>query len=247
MRRTRHLLVLLLLLAVGTASAQCERGPTTSELSIQGFGAAYFQQVRTDSAHDSVEFYGGVCLTGEGVAWTLLAQRVTVRGLRGQLSVSAELPTVHFEGWTMTAASLHADRQTLTLSTVRVAGKQLNGDASAVTVDLQKETLRLQHAVLEAPTYVVRGASAVVAGDGVTVDRPLITTCTCAGPPLYDVQGRSARLDLQAGTVVLQGGRLRAGAVTLLLADTLTLSEKTLKDLTVPVKVSYVASDVPPG
>ncbi len=247
MQRSRHLLVLLLLLAVGTASAQCERGPTTSELSIQGFGAAYFQQVRTDSAHDSVEFYGGVCLTGEGVAWTLLAQRVTVRGLSGQLSVSAELPTVHFEGWTMTAASLHADRRTLTLSTVRVAGKQLNGDASAVTVDLQKETLRLQHAVLEAPTYVVRGASAVVAGDGVTIDRPLITTCTCAGPPLYDVQGRSARLDLQGGTVVLQGGRLRAGAVTLLLADTITLSEKTLKDLTVPVKVSYVASDVAAG
>ena len=109
----------------------------------------------------------------------------------------------------MTAASLHADRQTLTLSAVHVKGNQLSGDAAAVTVDLQEGTLHLERAVLEAPTYVVRGASAVVAGDAVTVDRPLITSCTCAGPPLYDVQGRSARLDMQNGSVVLQGGRLR--------------------------------------
>ncbi len=247
MRRTRYPLVLLLLLVAGAASAQCERGPTTSELSIRGFGAAYFQQVRTDSANDSVEFYGGVCLTGEGVGWTVLADRVTIRGLSGQLAVSAQSPTLHLEGWTLTASDLHADRRELTMNVVQVEGKDVGGTASKVTVDLQQGTMQLDQAALRGPTFSVRGTRATVTSDTVTLDQPLITTCTCAGPPLYDVRGRSARLDLRSQSVVLQDGRLNAGPVTLPLSASLTLSEKTLKDLSVPVKVSYVPSDAAAG
>jgi len=247
MRRTRYPLVLLLLLAAGVASAQCQRSPTTSELSIKGFGAAYFQQVRTDSANDRIEFYGGVCLTGEGVGWTVLAESVTIRGLRGELAVSAQHPTLHLEGWTLTAADLQADRRELTLSTVQVDGKDLGGTAATVTVDLQQGSMQLDQAALRAPTFWVRGSRATVTADGITVDHPRITSCTCGGSPLYDVQGSTARLDLQGKSVVLQDGRLHAGPVTLPLSASLTLSEKTLKDLSVPVKVSYVPSDAAAG
>ncbi|MEJ2359158.1 MAG: hypothetical protein P8Y13_13920 [Deinococcales bacterium] len=247
MRRARVLLALVAFAAFGVASAQCTRGPTTSELSIRGFGAAYFQQVRTDSAHDRVEFYGGVCLTGEGVAWTVLADRVTVTGLRGDLSVSARSPTLHLQGWTLTAAELHATRQRLAMTTVHVAGKELTGTASAVAVDLQDGTMQLDQVMLEGATFTVRGSRAEFQSGRVTVTGPRITTCTCAGPPLYEVVGSSARVDVQGQSVVLQGGRLKAGAVTVPLSDTVTLSEQTLKQLTVPVKVEYVPSDAAAG
>ena len=247
MRRTRYPLVLLLLLAAGAASAQCQRSPTTSELSIRGFGAAYFQQVRTDSANDRVVFYGGVCLTGEGVGWTVLADSVTIQGLSGDLAVSAQHSTLHLEGWTLTASDLHADRRELTLNTVQVEGKDLGGTAASVTVDLQKGSMQLARPVLRGPTFSVRGSNADVTADGITVDQPLITSCTCAGSPFYDVQGRSARLDLQGKSVVLEDGRLKAGPVTLPLSTSLTLSENTLKDLSLPVKVSYVPSDAGAG
>ena len=247
MRRTRVPLALLLLLAAGVASAQCERSPTTSELSIRGFGAAYFHQVRTDSTHDRVDFYGGVCLTGEGVAWTMLAESVTVRGLSGDLSVSAQQPTLHLEGWTMTAANLHADRRELTLETVQVQGKDLSGTATSVTLDLQQGSLRLDGAALRGPTFSVRGTMATVRGNAVTVVYPRISSCTCAGSPLYDVEGSSAQIDLQGQSVVLRDGSLHAGPVTLPLGASLTLSEKALQDLSLPVKVTYLPSDAAAG
>jgi hypothetical protein len=247
MRRTRVLPMLLALALLGVASAQCNRGPTTSELSIRGFGAAYFEQVRTDSAHDSVEFYGGVCLAGEASAWTMVADRVTITGLGGTLTVRAQNPVLHLEGWTMTASELHGTQQHLAMSAVHVAGKALSGRAATVAVDLQDGSMQLDQVMLTGATFTVRGSHAELRAGGITVTGAGITTCTCAGSPLYEVTGSTAQVAPQGQSVVLHGAELKAGAVTIPLGETVTLSRKTLEDLGIPLKVAYVATDTAAG
>ncbi len=241
------LAVLIGLTCMGSAAAQCTRGPTTSELSIKGFGAAYFEQVRTDSAHDLVEFYGGVCLAGEGVAWTVLADRITVRGLSGELSVDADNATLLVDGWRLQATNLTADRRRLEMSTVRLESRDVTGTALRAAVDLEAGSVELTRPDLGGSSFHVRGTRAVLDLQAATVSDPVLTSCTCAGAPFYDVSGSSAQVDLATQRVQLADGRLRVGAVVVPLGRSVTLDAATLASLTVPVKVAYVATDAATG
>lgn len=244
MTRARSLLVTVLALAfAGVAVAQCARGPTTSELTIRGFGAAYFEQLRTDSAQDLVEFYGGVCLTGEAAGWTVVADRVTVHGISGDLSVQAPNATLLLQGWTLKANDLRADRRRLTMTGVRLSGDALSGTAVTAAVDLEAGVLELARPELAGASFHVRGSRAELDLQGATITDPVITSCGCPGVPFYDVSGTSAKVDLSAQRVLLHQARLTLGGVAVPLGEDVTLDATTLESLTLPIEVAYLPSD----
>lgn len=246
-RALRVLLVAPALLVAGLAHAQCKPAATASQLTISGFATAYFEQFRTDTAHGSIELYGGVCLVGVTPAWTLAADRVSVTGLTGELSVSATATVLTVAGWTVDATGLDATRRRLGLSGVHLTGHGVAGDARAASLDLTDGQLRLSALTLHGAAFYLRGEEAVLAGDSLSVTGPVVTTCNCPGPPLYDVAGVSAHVDVQAQRIVLTGGRVKVAGLDVPLANTVTIDAETLKALALPIKVEYVAGDAATG
>lgn len=235
------------LLTAGLAQAQCRPSPSATELTIQGFATAYFQQFRTDTAGGAVELYGGVCLIGQKPAWTLAAQRVRVTGLKGVLQVSADDPTLTIAGWSATAASLDATRASLGLTQVRLTGHAVAGTAAEAHLDLATGDMRLSRIVMSGATFHLRGERATLSGDQLSVSDPSITTCQCVGSPLYDVKGASAKVQVQKQRIELSGGRLNLAGIVIPLANTVTLAAETLKKLNVPLTVEYIPSDASTG
>lgn len=243
MRPLRVAAAVLVLAFAAAAAGQCVVGKNASTMTLKGFGTASFQQIRTDTARGRIDFSGAVCIQGEALGWTLRAARVTVEGLARALSVTASDATVTYQGWQLTATTLVASHTHLTLRTVAIAGAEVTGTATSVAVDLTTGAMQLSAPVLHGSSFYVRGSGAQLDATGVTVDGPVITSCTCAPPHLYDVAGRQAHLDAQGTSVTLSGGRIVVGAVTIPLGEKVTLSAQALRDLAVPVKVAYVPTD----
>ncbi len=238
--RWRSTAPLLLLLTGWSAAAGCIVGPTTSVLAVEGFGVAYYQEARTDNAADLVEFYGGVCVVGEGEQWTVEADRVVISGLRGGLSLSAEPATVEVAGWRLDAALLNATRERLDMQSPRLSGPGLDGTALSATMNLVTGDVMLQELMLQSTSLIARGKQARLLGGELTIDEPTVTSCTCPGRPFFYIDGTRASVDLGGSELTLTGGVLHVGGVAVSLADPIELSEETLAELTLPLAVDYV-------
>lgn len=247
MLRFGPLVVVAALLAGSVATARCSPSASSSSMTIQGFGTATFTQLRTDTSRGRIDFYGGVCVEGEGALWTLRADRLNLEQAGGKVIATASAATVTYEGWRLKAETLRATRTDLALNRVEISGVGVTGTATSVAVDLTHNTMALTAPEVHGSTFYVHGARAQLDGNGIVVDAPTITSCTCAGPHLYDVVGRRARIDAQGQRVVLEGGRLEAGGITIPLGERVTLSAASLRALSVPVQVSYVPTDKAAG
>jgi len=242
----RALLALALsLLAGGMAAAQCAPAKGATELSIGNFATATFLELKTDASHDQVDLYGKVCVSGRG--WTLAADVVKVAGANAEIRITAQRATVTVRGWTARAASLTADSSQLTLQQVMLTGHGVDGRAASAVLDLSSGELRLGAIDLHGAAFYLSGDSATLAGDQVTVAGPGITTCHCAGPPLYRVSGASARLDARAEKVVLSDGQVTVMGVHVPLGTTVTIDAQTLKSLALPLSIEYLPSDAASG
>ncbi len=231
----------------GLAAAQCNAGPDMSTLSVEGFGTAYYHDLTTDRANDRIEFFGGVCVAGQGIPWTLLADRVVLAGLSSTLELRAAEPTVLYEGWRLQAAALVATTESLRLSAVHLDGPGASGTADRLTLDLTKGEAHLSGVAVGGETFVVRGTSATLTVDSVQVQGAIITTCTCAGTPFYVVRGDEADVDLVNSSVELRNGSLVVGGLEVPLRTPLDLDEAKLADLKVPIRIAYVADDAASG
>ncbi len=240
-------LLALALLVSAPAAAQCSRGPDTSMVSIEGFGAAYYRELRTDQANDRVVFYGGVCVAGEGATWVVMADRVVLSGLRTTLALRAEDATLRLEGWTLAAARLDATREVLNLHEVRLSGADAGGSASEVSLDLTTGDVRLTALTLRGAAFVVRGTSAALVDGGLTLQGAEVTTCTCPGTPFYAVDSAQAAVDLDGRRVTMTRAVLRVAGQSIPLAADTTLDEATLGAITLPLSVGYTATDAAAG
>jgi len=239
--------VTLAVLGGALAQAQCRPPATATRLTIKGFASAYFQQFRTDTEQNSAELYGGVCLVGADHAWTLAADRVSVSGLQGALRVTAVSPTLSFQGWSATAGSLDATSQTLSLGSVELTGHGVSGTAETLRLDLASGALELTAIDLHGAAFYLRGDSATLSGDRLGVTAPSVTTCHCAGPPLYRVDGASAQVAVQGQRIVLSGGHVVVGKLEVPLASPVTIDAAALKALTLPLTIEDVTGDAVSG
>jgi len=119
----------------------------------------------------------------------------------------------------------------------------VDGTAEHVRLDLTTGGLRLSRIDLHGAAFYLRGDVATLKGDRLSVTAPRVTTCHCAGPPLYQVTGASASVDLQAQRIVLTGGQLDVGGLHVPLASRATIDAETLKALSLPITVEYVSGD----
>lgn len=237
----RAALALASLSLLSAAWAQCERAPTTSEVTLPGFVAAYYASFRSDSANDLVDFYGGVCVTAVGGEWTVLADSVRVTGLSGALGLIAPNATFIYGAWRISAARLDADEDTLRLSQATVSGPSVAGRSSYVTLDLKTGVIDLSELELESAAFAIRGDGAVLRGETLLVSGAVVTTCIDVERPVYQLEGLSAEVDLASRSVELNGGRLALGELRIPLRETIVLSEETLATFELPVKVQFVS------
>lgn len=231
---------LLALLLLGAAQAQCARGPLTAEVTLPGQFAVYYQQFRSDAAADSAEFYGGVCVAAVGGAWTVIAERVVVGNLSGDIFLEAAAPTLYLEGWRLTAADLVANPETLTLMDAVLVGPDVGGRAESLAVDIATGRFTLTDLVLTGSAFQVEGALATLEGDVLEVEQAGVTTCIGVDPAPLAIRSRSATVALEGREVRLAGGELLVGSLRIPLRDDVTLSDKTLSEFEFPVKVAMV-------
>lgn len=237
----RRALALLALGALPTAWAQCERAPTTSEVTLPGFVAAYYQNFRSDSANDLVDFYGGVCVTAVGGEWTLLADSVRVTDISGAVGLSAPNATFIYGAWRVFARRMVADQDSLRLSDAAVEGPSVAGRSEFVTLDLKTGIIDMVDLELESAAFVVRGDGAVLRGETLSVSGAIVTTCIDVERPAYQIEGLSAAVNLESRSVELTGGHLTLGSLRIPLRETLVLSEESLATFELPVKVQFIS------
>ena len=237
---SRVIAATVLLALAGAALAQCARGPTTSEVTVPGFVAVYYQSFKSDSGADTVDFYGGVCVTAVGGGWTVMAESVTVTGLTGELGLSAPNPELYLGTWLITAGFLEATLEQLTLTDATVQGPDVDGGANELSVDLTTGEIAMVDLRLNSVAFAVRGSGAVLLGESLTLVDAGVTTCIGGETPPYEIVGLRAEVDLTARSVVLDGGALRLGAVNLPLQEQITISEESLAAFSLPVRVQNV-------
>lgn len=243
MNLRRIALTLGVLTLVGAASAQCGRGPRTSEVTLPGFLSVYYEQFRSDAQRDAAEFYGGVCVTAVGGDWTVLAERVLLSDLSAEVQLEAEHPELFFGPWRMTADTLSANERTLTLRDATVDGPDASGGARVLEVDLASGEITLRGVVLAGSAFALRGEQAVMRGASLEVQAAGVTTCIGVEPVPFEIEGLRAEADLDARSVVLTGGTLRLGSLRIPLREDLELSEEAFARLELPVKVQVVQGD----
>lgn len=234
---------LLALSLVGSALAQCERGPTTSEVTLPGFIAAYYASFRSDTANDLADFYGGVCVTAVGGEWTVLADSVRITGLSGDMALSAPNATFIYGAWRIFARRMEADENHLALSDASVTGPDVAGNSTFVTLDLKTGIIDLSDLELQSAAFVLRGDGAVLRGDNLSVTGAVVTTCIDVARPAYQLEGLSAEVDLANRSVALTGGRVSLGEISIPLRERVVLSEETLASFELPVKVQYLSDE----
>lgn len=238
---TRRLGTLLLLALFSLAAAQCSvpAGSQLDTLTLEGFGTAYFQNLRFDSERDLAEFYGGVCIAGAG--WALLTERVLLTGLRGDLQLSAAAPELRVPELVLTGSELIATEETLTMTDVALIGPELSGTATSLELDLASNVMTLTSPALRGTTLLVLGDHAVIDGNQLTIDRAIVTTCLCGDTPLYTVRGDRVAIDLAGEVVRVAGGSVHLGILTVQLGDELEIDTRDLEGLEIPFAVVYDA------
>lgn len=241
MPHARKVIALTLLLAVaGAALAQCARGPTTSEVTVPGFVAVYYQSFKSDTGADVVDFYGGVCVTAVGGEWTVMAESVTVTGLTGQLGLQAPNPSLYMGPWLITAGHLEATLEELWLTDATVTGPGVDGGAQRLSVDLASGEMTMVDLRLNSVAFAVRGTVAVLRGESLTLVDAGVSTCIGLETPPYEIVGLRAEVDLAARSVVLEGGALQFGSLNVPLQEQITISEESLAAFSLPVRVQNV-------
>jgi len=240
LRNAKALAFTLVLALAASAAAQCARGPDTSEVTVPGFVAVYYQSFRSDSAADRVDFYGGVCVTAVGGEWTVTTDSATVTGLSTELHLYAPEPTLYLGPWLISAESLDASLESLTLEDATVQGPDVDGGAQSLSVDLVTGEIAMVGLELNSVAFAVRGSGAVLRGESLTLVDAGVSTCIGLETPAYEIVGLQAQVDLAQRSVVLEGGALRVGAVRLPLQETITISEESLAAFSLPVKVQNV-------
>ena len=239
-RGARVLAVTFVLAVVSAAVAQCARGPDTSEVTVPGFIAVYYQSFRSDANADLVDFYGGVCVTAVGGEWTVTTERATVTGLTTELRLVAPEATLYLGSWLISAASLDATLESLTLEDATVTGPDVDGGAESLTVDLASGEISMVGLELNSVAFAVRGSGAVLRGESLTLVDAGVSTCIGLETPPYEIVGVRAQVDLGQRSVVLDGGALRLGALQLPLQEQITISEESLATFSLPVRVQNV-------
>lgn len=225
---------------VATAAAQCERGPTTSTVTIPEFLAVYYAEFRSFSEDDAAEFYGGVCVTAVGGEWTVIAESVRLEGLSGDIRLEAPSPMLYLAEWRIGGDLLRADTTGLTLVNAEVDGPDASGFATGLSVDLLTGEMTLLDMELAGTAFAVRGDMAVLEGNSLRVEGAGLTTCIGLEEAPYEVTGEVARVDLAGREVRLEAGRLRLGRVTIPLREELVVSEAAFADFELPVRVTFV-------
>jgi len=236
----RIIAVSVVLALGGAALAQCTRGPTTSEVTVPDFVAVYYQSFKSDSSNDVVEFFGGVCVTAVGGEWTVMAERVTVTGLTGELGLQAPNPSLYLGPWVITAGSLEATLEELVLTEATVSGPDVDGGARRLSVDLTTSEITMSDLHLNSVAFAVRGTVAVLRGESLTLVDAGVSTCIGMETPPYEIVGLRADVDLGARSVVLEGGALQLAGANLPLQESITISEESLAAFSLPVKVQNV-------
>ncbi len=232
--------MLLLLLGLSVAAAQCSRDPGSSVVTLPDFLAVYFQHFYSDVANDAAEFYGGVCVTAVGGEWTVLAEEVRVEGLSGDLRLSAPNPTLYLGEWRVSGEFLTADLATLLLVNAKVVGPDARGSAAELKVDLVTGALTMFDMELVGSAFVVRGAVAELRGESLQVEGAGLTTCIGVERAPYEVESRVALVNLGEREVRLESGHLRVGNLRFALVDDLVVSEETFANFELPLKVAFV-------
>lgn len=205
------------------------------------FLAVYYQDFRSDPADDSVEFYGGVCVTAVGGAWTVTAERVTVTGLTGELGLHSENPTLYLGEWRMTAEFLESTVEMLTLRGATVTAPDFSGEAEQLQVDLVTSEMYMSGLQLNSLAFAVRGEGATLRGEVLTLDGAGVTTCIGLETPPYELEGVQAELNLSDRRLELTEGTLRVGAARLPLQERVVISEEGLASFSLPVRVQSVS------
>ena len=237
----RCLTALVVLLLTGMAAAQCAVGPDTAEVTLPEFLAVYYQDFRSDPEDDRVEFYGGVCVTAVGGAWTVTAEQVTVTGLTSELALHSDNPTLYLGEWQITAEELDSTIEELTLIGATVVGPDFSGNAELMTVDLITSEMNMVGLELNSLAFAVRGEGATLQGEVLSVTGAGVTTCIGLETPPYELEGVHAEVNLSERRLELSGGMLRIGGARLPLQERIVISEESLATFTLPVRVQTVS------
>lgn len=244
-RAARLLLALAAALLAGAAAAQCAMGPEATQLTVEGFGTALFHEFSSDPGRSRALLYGGVCITSPQGSWTITADEVLISGLRQgeRLQVRVAEATVVVPGWTLRTAELTSEGETLELAGTRFSGGGVTGTAERLTIDLADGTVRLGGIEALGPSYRIFGQSATLTGNSLRVDDAAVTTCTCPGPPFYQVVGERVVLDLEKQELVVEDGQLELGRVRVELGERLELSSTAPQPIAPPFSIEYVGHD----
>lgn len=236
----RTLFATLAAALLSAAAAQCESGPTTSQVTVPDYLAVYYQDFRSMPELDEVLFYGGVCVTAVGGEWTVIADQVTVTGLSGDLGLRADAPRLFWGDLRLTAVHLAATTEVLVLQGATIQGPDYSGSAESIELDLLTSEMDLVGFTLNSVAFAVTGTSAALIGDKLSVQDPGLTTCIGMETPTYAIEGRSATVDLTSRSVVLNGGQLRVGALRVPLNEEIALTEETMERFTLPFRFQNV-------
>lgn len=238
MNLRRILIALAALSLAATAAAQCARGPTTAVVTLPDFLAVYYSQFRSLSAQDAAEFYGGVCVTAVGGEWTVMADQVRLDELSGDIKLEAPRPTLYMEEWRMSGDLLRATASGLTLNNAKVSGPGTSGEADSLRVELATGRMTMNNLRLEGAALAVRGDLAVLEGTALRVEGAGLTTCIGMDYTPYEVLGDVANVNLESLEVRISGGALRVGRLNVPLRDEIVVSDKTLDEFELPIRVA---------
>ena len=235
----RRLGTVLLLALFGTAAAQCSiaAGSELDNLTLEGFGSAYFENLRFDQAADEAEFYGRVCIAGVG--WTLLTERVVLTGLSSELHFSAFEPELHTPNLTVTGLELNATEEVMILTDVVLVGQELSGSADRLEFDLASNVLTLTSPVLQGRSLLAIGERATLDGSELSISQAIVTTCLCSDAPLYTVRGSRVGFDLITEIFTVAEGSIHIGPLTLELAAELEVDPEDFDQLEVPFSITF--------
>ncbi|CAN5883912.1 hypothetical protein BH24DEI2_BH24DEI2_21480 [soil metagenome] len=242
-RGSAALLTLLFLTLVNLAWAEpCDafrEGRTA--LKVENLGTAYFTVLESALQNGAARLSGGVCVAGAG-GWELRSEAVEVSGLPATPALSAADVTLVFSSWTLQAASLQTDTDTLTLNDPVFRSGTLQGRADAAVFGALRSDISLSGVAVTGKGFRVEGAMATLEGERLVFQDALATTCVCAEDALYVIRAPTASYDLTREAVRIEGGKLLIGAVQVSLPNIDVTPEK-LKNLTFPVRVEYVSDN----
>lgn len=230
--------------------AQCPHPElAVGEYLVAGIGTTYFGNFRTDRGRGMIEFYDGVCMIGLSASWTVLAERVVLRGIDSEMGLELDIPapTVVMESWIIRAERLRSQDSDLLLGGVRFEGLDLSGTSREAQLSLTGEGVVFREVSIAGPQYIAQGAVGRLAGDRLTLEGAILTTCVCEGDPFYQLLSEEIDFELGIEELVIRHGVIEAGPIRYPLGAELRVTADSLRELIPPIEISYVGPDPATG